>query len=244
MSHRVRAVAFFLVVALSLIVYAPWIGLLRPFPYRYSHAMATTWCRFFVWCSRTIAGIGMRVHGMENLPDEPVVLFVKHQSAWETLALMTVFPPYVWIIKREALWIPFFGWGLAGLAPIAIDRSAGRSAINQIKAQGRERLESGLSILIFPEGTRMPVGQGRRFGMGGAVLATECRAMVVPVAHNSGVFWPARKVLVRQPGCVDIVVGKPIPTAGREPEAVNAEAKAWIDQEVSRLEQTASTLPP
>ena len=239
--HHMRSVVFLVVIASSVVVIGPVVALMWPFPFRVANAITIGWCRFFVWASTTIGGVGCRVQGLDNVPDRPCVFFAKHQSAWETLAFESLLPDYVWILKREALWIPFFGWGLSALKPIAIDRRARGQAVRQIVAQGTARLAEGLSVMIFPEGTRVPAGQTRRFGMGGAVLAVAGGVQVVPIAHNAGSFWPGRRLLLARPGVIDVVIGPPIDTTGRTPDEVNACAKEWIDHTVAHLE--AGLLP-
>ena len=184
-----------------------------------------------------MVGVDFVVEGKEKISVPACVYYSKHQSAWETLVFMTVFDPYVWILKREALWIPFFGWGLAGLKAIAINRKAGRSAIEQIKRQGRQRLENGLGIMIFPEGTRVPPGQTKRFGLGGAILAQSAGVPIIPIAHNSGSFWPARHWLVKRPGTIRIIIGDPVYPDERSPEEVTADIKRWMDETVRGLEE-------
>jgi len=166
------------------------------------------------------------------------VIFARHSSTWETMALQRRFPPYCWIIKRELLWIPFFGWGLAILRPIAIDRSSGRRAVEQIARQGADRLREGLWVMCFPETTRMAPGQRRRFGMGGAVLASRTGAPVVPVAHDAGCYW-RRRGFLKYPGTIRVEVGPVIETAGRTPDEINRIAKEWIDAATDRLEREA-----
>ncbi len=153
-----------------------------------------------------LCGLDYRVEGREHLPGGAAIILSKHQSAWETIAFQEIFPPQTWVLKRELMWIPLFGWALALLRPIAIDRSAGRKAIEQVIEQGRERLQSGIWVVVFPEGTRVAPGTRKRYGMGGAVLAAETGYPVVPVAHNAGSFWPRRGFLKR-PGTVRVVIG-------------------------------------
>jgi 1-acyl-sn-glycerol-3-phosphate acyltransferase len=159
----------------------------------------------------------------------------KHQSAWETLAFQEIFPPFVFILKRELLWIPLFGWGLALLKPIAIDRDAGRRALDQVVSQGRARLEQGIWVVVFPEGTRVAPGHRRRYKSGGAALAAETGYPVVPVAHNAGVFWPKRS-FIKKPGTIRVVIGPPIPTKGKSADEVLDQAEEWIEQTMARLE--------
>ncbi|MCA8967724.1 MAG: 1-acyl-sn-glycerol-3-phosphate acyltransferase, partial [Planctomycetes bacterium] len=184
-------------------------------------------------------GLTFEVLGLENVPAEPAVVLCKHQSAWETLGLQLVFSPQVWVLKRELLWIPFFGWGLAMMRPIAIDRSAGRRAVEQVVEQGRERLESGNFVVVFPEGTRVPPGYKRRYKQGGATLAQRSGRAVVPVAVNSGEYWP-RNSFLKHPGRITMVVGPPIDTTGLGSAQINARAEAWIEDTVARI----SNRPP
>lgn len=234
-----RSALFLLVLSISIIVYGLLLLLTVPLPVKRRIGLVNAWVAFFGWWLRLCCGLDYQVSGLDALPDGPSIIFARHSSAWETLALQRLFPPYAWIIKRELLWLPFFGWGLAMLHPIAIDRSRGRTAVEQIVHQGRARLEEGLWVMCFPEATRMPPGQRRRFGMGGAVLASRSGRPVVPVAHNAGVFWPPRR-LAQYPGTIRVVVGPAIETRNRTPEAVNAEAKAWIDTTTEQLELEAA----
>jgi 1-acyl-sn-glycerol-3-phosphate acyltransferase len=166
---------------------------------------------------------------MENLPSGTHVALMKHSSAWETFAQAAILPPQAWVLKRELTWIPFVGWGLKLLHAISINRSAGGVAVRQLIDQGRQRLDQdGLWIVVFPEGTRMPPGQTRRYGVGGAAVALEAGRLIVPVAHNSGYFWP-RRGLMKRPGTIRVVIGPPIQTAARDPREVNEEAQRFIE---------------
>jgi 1-acyl-sn-glycerol-3-phosphate acyltransferase len=167
------------------------------------------------------------VEGLENLPNTPSVILSKHQSAWETIVFQQIFPPLSFVLKKNLLYIPFFGWGLALFSPIAIDREAAREALKQIEAQGRERLRTGFWVLIFPEGTRVAPGEAGKFQVGGAWLAVKAGAPVVPVAHNAGRYWPKNGFL-KYPGEIVVRIGKPIPSDGRKATQVLAEAEAWI----------------
>lgn len=193
------------------------------------YRMCMLWNRFVIWWLGVTCGITYRITGVENVPEQPVVLLSNHQSPWETLFLYHYFLPICAILKRELLFIPFFGWALALLKPIAIDRSKGRSARNNLLIEGPKRLAMGLSILVFPEGTRIEVGQEKKFLTGGADLAIKAGALVLPVAHNAGLYWPARR-LAKRPGVIEVVIGKPIPTEGREPRELTEEVQAWIKQ--------------
>ena len=192
------------------------------------------WALTMLWLLRTICGIRMKVHGTENIPSVPCLVLCKHQSAWETIALQKVFPPQVWVIKRELLWLPFFGWGLAMTSPVAIKRSEGREAIRQLLRQGKERLALGFCVVIFPEGTRIPFGQRGKYKIGGALLATSSGAPVVPVAHNAGRLW-GRNSFLKYPGIITMSIGPAIQPAGLKPEEINRQVEEWIETEVSLL---------
>jgi 1-acyl-sn-glycerol-3-phosphate acyltransferase len=206
------------------------------FPLSPHHRYKVTygWTRLMLFLLKVICGLHYRVIGAENIPDRPSIVLSKHQSAWETLALQQIFPPQVWVLKKELLRIPFFGWGLAMTNPIAIDRSSGKAALQQIVEQGRERLEQNFWIVIFPEGTRISPGKTGKYHIGGAWLATHTGALVVPVAHNAGEFW-GKNSFVKYPGKITVSIGKPIDPTGMEPGELNERVKAWIEAEVSRI---------
>ena len=192
------------------------------------------WSRLVIWLAKHILGIRWRVEGREHLPGRPAVILSKHQSAWETMAFQLIFPPQVLVLKRELLWIPFFGWGLALMSPIAIDRSRGVAALRSIARRGRERLQQGFWIVVFPEGTRVAPGERRAFQLGGAWLAAASGAPVVPVAHNAGLFWP-RNAFLKRPGTVIVRIGPTIEAAQRDPKTINAIAEAWIEEQQKAL---------
>ncbi|MEW5942999.1 MAG: lysophospholipid acyltransferase family protein [Pseudomonadota bacterium] len=185
------------------------------------------------WLEAT-CGLRYRVIGAENIPAAASVILSKHQSAWETLAFQKIFPPQVWVLKRELLRVPFFGWALAMTRPIAIDRSAGKEALRQLVAQGKDRLEQGFSVVVFPEGTRVAPGEKGKYNIGGAWLATHTGALVVPVAHNAGEFW-GRNAFLKRPGTITVSIGKPIDPAGMKPAELNAKAEEWIEGEMRRI---------
>ena len=201
-----------------------------PLPRMLRYRVISGWSRCVIWLSRIILGIDWRVEGREQLPARPSVILSKHQSAWETLAFQHIFPPQVHVLKRELLWIPFFGWGLALMSPIAIDRTRGVKALRAMARRGRERLAQGFWIVVFPEGTRVAPGERRTYQPGGAWLAVESGAPVVPVAHNAGVLWP-RNAFIKRPGTVTVRIGPAIDTAGRDALSVNALAESWIEEQ-------------
>lgn len=192
------------------------------------------WALSVLWLLRVLCGIRMEVRGAENIPKQPCVVLCKHQSAWETIALQKVFPPQVWVLKRELLWLPFFGWGLAMTSPIAIKRSEGREAMKQLLKQGKERLETGFCVVIFPEGTRIPFGQRGKYKIGGAMLGASSRVPVVPVAHNAGKLW-GKNSFLKYPGVITMSVGVPIIPEGLKADEINRRAEEWIEAEMERL---------
>lgn len=195
------------------------------------------WRRGFMWAVEHILGIHARVQGLENLPKEPCVLLCKHQSAWETVALQDVVPRgsyCVFVLKKELLALPFFGWSLAAMRMISIDRKAGREALEQVVVQGRERLAAGYYVIVFPEGTRVAPGETRRYKVGGAYLATHVGCKVVPIAHDAGELWP-RQAFLKKPGTVTLSVGPAFDAAGLSEQQVNERAERWIESEMRRI---------
>jgi 1-acyl-sn-glycerol-3-phosphate acyltransferase len=192
------------------------------------YGIISGWSRAIVWLAEVLLGIRYRVVGAENLPTAPSVILAKHQSAWETLAFQAIFPPQVLVLKRELLWIPFFGWGLALTSPIAIDRSRGVTALKRMAELGRQRLAQGFWIAIFPEGTRVKPGERHKYHLGGAWLAVNCGAPVVPVAHNAGMFW-GRNAFLKRPGTITVEIGAPIDSRAHTPESLLAAVEEWIE---------------
>ena len=205
-------------------------------PRRTRYILITGWARSMLWWLRITCGLKYRVIGRENIPEQPSILLCKHQSAWETLALQQIFPPQVWVLKRELLWLPFFGWGLALASPIAINRAAGREALKQLVSKGKERLKQGFFVVIFPEGTRIAPGSRGKYHIGGAWLATHTKSLAVPIAHNAGEYW-GKNSFLKHPGTITLSIGKPIDTANLKPDALNQQVEAWIEQEMLRLPQ-------
>lgn len=230
-----RSLLFNAVMWLSVPLFVPVALLTFPFPFQYRYRFVALWGRFHTWLAKVLCGLQYRVEGREHIPRGAAILLAKHQSTWETIAFQEIFPPQVWVLKRELMWIPFFGWGLALLKPIAIDRGAGRQAVEQITAQGRERLDAGIWVTIFPEGTRVAPGHKRRYGIGGAALAAATGYPIVPVAHNAGHFWPRRGFL-KIPGTIRVVIGPPIHTHGKTAEEINRQVEQWIETRMAELE--------
>jgi 1-acyl-sn-glycerol-3-phosphate acyltransferase len=230
----VRSGLFALALALVTPPYALIALATFPLPRMARYRIISGWSLLILFFSRSILGIDWRVEGREHLPSRPSVILSKHQSAWETLAFQHIFPPQVHVLKRELLWIPFFGWGLALMSPIAIDRSHGVAALRAIARRGRERLEQGFWVVVFPEGTRVAPGERREYQIGGAWLAAASGAPVVPVAHNAGRVWP-RNAFVKRPGTITVRIGPAIEAADRDPKSINAIAEAWIEEQQKAL---------
>ena len=230
-----RSSLFSILLWLGGVVYGPLVMLLVPLPYKPRHRIITWFAYYHNFLLRAICGLTFAVEGREHLPPGPAIILAKHQSTWETFAFQTVFPPYVYVLKRELMWLPIFGWAMALLKPIAIDRGAGRLAVEQVVKQGRARLESGMCVMMFPEGTRMPAGTRGRYRLGGAILAAETGYPIVPVAHNAGSFW-ARRAVIKHPGVIQVVIGPMIDSRGKKPEAIIKEVETWIEGEMPRLE--------
>jgi 1-acyl-sn-glycerol-3-phosphate acyltransferase len=210
--------------------------LLIPLPAPKRSHIVAGWARLVMrWLALT-CNLKYRVIGAHNIPKHPCIILAKHQSAWETIAFQAIFPPQIWVLKRELYWIPFFGWALWAVDSIAINRAGGRDALKQMVTQGKDRLKKGLWVVVFPEGTRTPPGQKGKYHIGGAWLATHTEATVVPVAHNAGEFW-GKNSLNKNSGIITVSIGKPIHTAGMKPDALNAQVEAWIEGEMPRLNE-------
>ena len=230
-----RSAIYWLVMVLIMAFFAITGLLTFVLPFRYRYAYLSMAPRLCVYALRLICGVNYKVEFTDGPVSEgAAVLLSNHQSAWETLAYTFLFPPQVWVLKKSLMLIPFFGWGAALLKPIAIDRSAGTKALDQVVEQGRERLKAGIWVVIFPEGTRVPVGGHRRFKAGGATLAQRTGFPVIPVAHNAGRCWP-RNSFIKYPGKVTVRVGPKIETTGKTTQEINETAETWIRQQMESL---------
>jgi len=208
-----------------------------PLPALVRYRIITAWSRLIMLFAEVICGIRYRVIGAAHLPPRPCVVLSKHQSAWETLAFQVILPPQVLVIKRELLWIPFFGWGLAMLSPIAIDRRAGVRAVKQMLDQGQDRLARGFWVIVYPEGTRMAPGTRGKYQTGGAAIAVHAGVPVVPIAHNAGERWK-RNAFIKYPGVITVSIGPAIDSSGSKAGALTRQAEAWIETEMQRLART------
>jgi 1-acyl-sn-glycerol-3-phosphate acyltransferase len=204
-----------------------------PFAVRYE--IATIWVNITLWLVKHICGLDYEVSGMENIPvDRNAIILCKHQSAWETIALQQIFPRQVFLLKQSLLWLPFWGWAMATLKPIAINRENPKAALRKLVRQGTERLNEGLSIVIFPEGTRSAPGENIKFNAGGCLLAQRSGFPVIPVAHNAGKFWP-RYSFLKYPGTIKIKIGPAIESKGRKASELNSEVETWISEAMLKL---------
>lgn len=190
--------------------------------------------RFNLWMLRHVCKLSYEVERLGDFPEEGAVVLCKHQSTWETLMLQIELPPMRWVLKRELLKIPFFGWGLALQHPIAIDRSSGRKAVTQLIEQGRKLLDNKYWVVVFPEGTRAKPGSENKYKLGGSILAVETGHPVVPIAHNAGEYWP-RRSFIKWPGCIRVCIGPTIETKGKKAVEVNAEAHDWIEGKMKEI---------
>ncbi len=230
-----RSLVFLVVMLLFTPPYALLMLFCFPLPHRLRRYSAVPWVSLTCWLIKHLLGIDYRVLGREHIPDRPVVILAKHQSAWETVVLQQIFPLSLFVWKKELRWqIPFFGWALAVIPMIAVDRKAGREALRDLVRQGRLRLSQNYSIVIFPEGTRSSPGQRQSYKVGGAMLAVEAGVPVLPVALNSGEFW-GRNAFFKTPGTITVSIGPLIETAGMKATAINARAEAWIEEEMARI---------
>ena len=229
-----RSVVYEILRFVITVIFAVIALLTFPFKPITRYRIITAWSRLVMGLGRVICGVSYRVVGRDNIPQDPCIVLSKHQSAWETLAYQIILPPQVWVLKRELLRVPFFGWGLAMMSPIAIDRGSATRALKQTLEQGKSRLSDGWWIVIFPEGTRIAPGKRGRYHLGGAWLACKTGAPVLPIAHNAGTVW-GRNAFIKYPGTITVSIGPVIRPAGMTADALNRKAEDWIENEVARL---------
>lgn len=229
-----RSLLFLLILLVVTPPYTLGVILCRPLPHHMRRQTVVPWVNFTIWLIKHVLGIPYRLVGAENLPTRPVVVLAKHQSAWETFMLQEVFKDTVFVWRKEIKYLPFFGWALASIPMIETDRGANKSSLKRLVDQGRDRLDNGYTVIIFPEGTRSQPGSKNRYKGGGALLAVETGTPVVPVALNSGEFW-GRNALFKKCGTVTVSVGPAIDTAGLTASEVLARAETWIEAEMARI---------
>lgn len=235
----IRSIVFYFLYGASGIVAGLVSVFLWPTPFLFRYNIVMLWNHFALFIAKYIAGINYNIVGLENIPkDTPYVVLCKHQSTWEAIFTQIYFKPLSTVLKKSLLRIPFFGWGLALLRPIAIDRAKPRDAIRIVHREGIARLKDDINVLIFPEGTRTKAGNIGNYARSGAEIACAAGVPVLPVAHNAGYFWPVPKLL-KHPGCVTVVIGKPISTAGRNSKELTEEIKSWIEKKISEMPKTS-----
>ncbi len=225
-----------LVVLISTLFFAVLMILFSVFPSRIHFKLAALWGQFVLAASQVICGLSYQVTGLENLSSvKNAIVLCKHQSAWETIALMALLPPQSVLLKKSLLWLPFWGWAMATLKPIAIDRSSPKQALSQLLKKGALRLKEGFWVVIYPEGTRMAPGEEGKFSASGSLLAQRTGYPIIPIAHNAGEFWP-RNSFLKQAGIIQLKIGPVITAEGRKSKEINHEAEAWIKNAMLEIE--------
>ena len=230
----IRSFVFWLFFAAITVLFAPLLLLSFPFPFEKRFVLTHTWSRLTIWWLGVTCKLYYEIEGLDNISHSAGIVFAKHQSTWETLTLNFWFTPQTWVLKRELLWLPFFGWGAYMMEPIALDRGAGRKAVEQLVEQGKQRLDSGRWVIIFPEGTRIAPGKRGRYRIGGAILAERTGYPVYPVAHNAGEYWPRRQ-FIKLPGVIRVSIGAPIMPQGKSAQQILQEVEDWIETEMARI---------
>ena len=235
MVQWLRALLFYLFGFPVLLLTCVILMLLFWAPRTWSWAVCSGFCALTNWWGGFMCGMKVVVEGQENIPDEPCVIMIKHTSLLETYGHVPLFPRTCWVVKREIVLTPIIGWGMGlSLQPIAIKRSAGTSSVKQVIQQGKERLADGICVTIFPEGTRVPPGETRKYGVSGAALAKEANVMILPVAHNAGDFWQKHEFAKRR-GTVRFCIGPPISAQGRPPKDTNLLVQDWIETKMGEI---------
>ena len=235
MINRLRSFVLIVVGLSGALVTSTLLILMFWTPASWRRFVLVSFCRFALWAGDLICGMKVVVEGQENIPDTPSVIMLKHSSILETYGHVPMFPSNAWVVKRELLWVPVVGWAIGlVLNPIAIDRGKGRSAVKQVIEQGKQRLADGVWVSIFPEGTRVPPGETRKYGISGAALAQEAGVSIVPVAHNAGDCWRPRGFSMR-PGLVRFCIGPPIDASTQPPKETTLMVQQWIDGKVDEI---------
>ncbi len=229
-----RSLLFYFLLGVAVVLMIPLLLLGMVLPGTMRNSSVAHWSTGVMVMLRIVCGVRHEVVGAENIPEQNGIILCKHQSAWETFALQFIFPAQVWVLKRELLWIPIFGWGLKVMGAIAIDRKGGKKALMQVIHQGTDRLKRGLWVVIFPEGTRTPPGTRRRYSVGGAMLAARSGYPVVPVAHNAGEFWRSKGFIIK-PGTVKVIVGPVLDSQGMKAAEINEQVEEWIEGQMESI---------
>tara|TARA_B100001996_G_C18668679_1_gene595845 strand:+ start:537 stop:1244 length:708 start_codon:yes stop_codon:yes gene_type:complete len=229
-----RSFLFYIGQIISTILIAPISVMAFPLNFKKRYYLITRWAIFNLWWLKVCCNVSYEVTGIDNIPEKPCVVMCKHQSAFETLALQQIFIPQVWILKKELLQIPIYGWGLASMQPIAINRGSAIKSFKQIADQGYERLKKGYWVIIFPEGTRVAQNEKKKYLPGGGMLAEKSGSQVVPVAHNAGRLWP-RNSMIKKPGLITIKIGPVIKSKNKSAKEITKEVESWIERTVGEL---------
>lgn len=232
-----RSVLFAAGQVTTLVLFSVLGQLTLPFSFKTRYAFMHHWAKFCLFWLRVTCGVKYQVHGLEHVDaGQPGLILARHESAWETLAFQQIFPRQAYVLKRELLKIPFFGWGMRLLHPIAIDRSAGRQALNQLLKEGQSRLEQGDWVVIFPEGTRMPVGELGKINVGGSMLASKAKVPVYLVAHNAGSCWP-KNSFIKKPGLIEVHISEPLDAGQMSVAEINQATEEWFKQHLAEKGQ-------
>lgn len=228
LSFMLVSIISLLIVTLTMLVSYLWIS------ERVFYRIANQWGNISLWWLEKVCKINYQVRGLENLPTGTAIILSNHQSTWETLAFQLFLPPHSWVLKKELMFVPFFGWALFLLKPIAIKRENVRQALKKLIMLGKQKLDAGWWLVIFPEGTRVKVNETKEFAIGGALLAAKTGYPVVPIALNSGKFWPRQKFF-KYPGTIQVVIGPAIETKGKSANEINQMAETWITETMKNL---------
>jgi len=237
LSLWLRAALYSFIFTSTCILYCFLCLVAAPLPLSLRHRLTSVWIIGMINLCRSLCHVDYRIEGWSHVKQAKTgIIMSKHQSAWETLYLQSHLPQAAMITKKELLWVPFFGWALALLKPIAINRKKTKSAMQQLTNQGQDALNAGRWVVIFPEGTRIPYGQVGKYRLGGARLAVVSGYPIIPVAHNAGRFWPRRQ-FIKTPGCIRFAFGPPIYPQGKTPEELLALTQAWIENKIKEFDQ-------
>lgn len=234
---RIRILLFYLCLLPATLVFAILLNLARILPYRFRYFILKVWTGFFIWLAKILFGLRYEVKGHENIPPEPTIIYSNHQSSWETMFFLNVLPEQTWVIKKELLRIPFFGWGFAALKPIALDRTSALKSLKQFLTLGEKTLKvDKRSIVIFPQGSRTQSGQTRPYQKSAALLAKKTKTPILPIAHNAGTFWP-KGYGAKKSGTIMVVIGPPLkPEDYKNIDELNAAASDWIEGQLKLFE--------
>jgi 1-acyl-sn-glycerol-3-phosphate acyltransferase len=235
-----RSLLFYIGQIISIFIFAPLGVIIFPLKFETRYYLITRWAVFNLWWLKICCSVHYKIEGQDNIPDKACIIMCNHQSAFETLALQLIFVPQVWILKRELLKIPIYGWGLASMQPIAIERGSAIKSFRQIVEQGCERLKQNLWVIIFPEGTRIAPGKKGKYLPGGGLLAEKSKANIIPVAHNAGYLWP-RNSMVKKPGLISIVIGPMIESDNKTAKQITKEVESWIETTAKSLSDPNTT---